>query len=255
MSKNILIGGGIALVLVIGVIGFIVFRPTAAPSGPMTAVPLTAPTAEPAAATTEAVEPEDSAAPEQAEEPQEAPAPVGDAAIFELVPEESEARFLIDEVLRGDPITVVGVTSLVVGQIAVDAENPSASQVGIIQINARDLTTDNEFRNRAIRNNILETDRYELISFAPSAISGMPDQVAVGDSFDFMLDGELTIRDVTLPVSFAVTVTATSERELRGLATTSVLYRDFELRIPEVPSVDLVEDEVRLELEFVARSL
>lgn len=255
MSKNILIGGGIALVLVIGVIGLVLFRPSAAPSGPMTAVPLAQPTAVPAAATAEALEPAQSEAPEQTEEAQEAVAPAGGLQIFEIVPEESEARFLIDEVLRGEPITVVGVTSLVVGQIAVDAERPSASQVGIIQINARDLTTDNEFRNRAVRNNILETERYELISFAPSAISGMPERVNVGDSFEFIIDGDLTIRDVTLPVSFAVDVTVASEGELRGLATTSVLYRDFELRIPEVPSVDLVEDDVRLELEFVARAL
>ncbi|RRR71660.1 MAG: YceI family protein [Candidatus Viridilinea halotolerans] len=251
MPKNLLIGGGVVVVLLLAIIGFVVFRPSAAPSGPMTAVPIVAPTAAPPSAAAPAPA-EDAATPEA---PASAAAPEASAQIFEIVPAESEARFLIDEVLRGAPITVAGVTSLVTGQIAVDAANPSASQVGVIQINARDLTTDNEFRNRAVRNNILQTERYELISFAPTELTGMPEQVNVGDSFEFVINGDLTIREVTRPVSFTVNITAASATELQGLATTSVLYRDFELSIPEVPSVDLVADEVRLELAFVARSL
>ena len=167
---------------------------------------------------------------------------------------ESEARFLIDEVLRGAPITVVGTSDQISGQLAVDPVNPSQSRVGVIQINARALVTDNEFRNRAIRNAILETDRYEYISFTPTQISGMPERVEVGQSFNFQILGDLTIRTVTRPVTFDVRVTADGSDTISGIATTTVLYRDFALRIPEVPSVDLVADEVVLELEFVART-
>ena len=49
-----------------------------------------------------------------------------------------------------------------------------------------------------------------------------------------------------------MTVTPNSESELSGLATTTVLYPDYGLTIPEVPSVSGVEDEVRLEFEFTA---
>src|SRR5262245_49608660 len=49
---------------------------------------------------------------------------------FQIVPEESEARFFINEVLRGDPITVVGKTDQVAGQIAVDRANPTNTIVG-----------------------------------------------------------------------------------------------------------------------------
>lgn len=267
MTRNLIIGGAAALALILMMVGFVVFRPAAAPSGAITAVPLdvAAPTEPPAAAipaapavpaATAVAAP--TAAPVAAAAttaPTEAPAaPASAPRIFEIVPAESQARFLIDEVLRGAPITVVGSTDQVAGQIAISADEPAQTQVGVIQINARALATDNDFRNRAIRNAILQTDRYELISFTPTELQGLPAQVNIGEPFSFQIVGELTIREVTRPVTFELSVTPLSADEISGTATTSVLYRDFALNIPEVPSVDLVADEVRLELEFVARA-
>lgn len=59
-------------------------------------------------------------------------------------------------------------------------------------------------------------------------------------------------RDVTRPVTFAVTVTPTSESRIEGLATATFPYRDFNLAIPDAPSVDTVADDVTVELKFVA---
>jgi polyisoprenoid-binding protein YceI len=172
--------------------------------------------------------------------------------LFAIDQSRSEARFLIDEVLRGKPVTVVGTTNQIAGQIALDPNEPQAAQVGIIQINARTLTTDNKFRNRAIKNAILRTNQFELITFMPRLISGLPESVTIGAPFEFTIEGELTITDITRPVTFTVTVTPISQTEISGLAKTTVLYRDFNLTIPDSPSVDTVADEVRLELEFVA---
>jgi polyisoprenoid-binding protein YceI len=173
-------------------------------------------------------------------------------AIFEIVQAESEARFLIDEVLRGSPVRVVGVTDQVAAQIAIDPANPGATQLGQIVVNARTLATDNEFRNRALRNQILDTNTYEFVTFQPAELAGLPDAVTVGQPFSFQVVGDLTVKDVTQSVTFDVTVTPVSETRIEGLATTTFPYRDFGVRIPEVPSVDLVADDVMLELEFVA---
>jgi polyisoprenoid-binding protein YceI len=259
MTRNLIIGGAVALALILVVVGFVVFRPAAAPSGVITAVPLdvAAPTELPAPAIPAAPAPTTApAAVPTASAPTTAPAEAqaGVPRIFEIVQAESQARFLIDEVLRGEPITVVGSTDQVAGQIAINAADPAQAQVGVIQINARALATDNSFRDRAIRNAILQTDRYELISFTPTELRGLPAQVNLGEPFSFQILGELTIRDVTRPVTFDLSVTPLSPDEISGIATTSLLYRDFALNIPEVPSVDLVADEVRLELEFVARA-
>lgn len=174
---------------------------------------------------------------------------------FEIVPAGSEARFIIDEVLRGAPKTVVGATDQVAGQLSVDPGDLSNTQVGIFQVNARTLATDNDFRNRAIKNQILRTNDYEFVTFTPTRIVGLPETGAVGETYRFQVVGDLTITDVTKQVTFDVEVTATSEAQIEGTATAAFPYTDFELFIPDVPSVDAVDDVVRLELEFVAEAV
>ena len=78
-----------------------------------------------------------------------------DPITFQIVQAESEARFTLDELLKGSPKTVIGVTDQVAGEILVDFANPTGAQVGAININARTLTTDSDFRNKAIKNKIL----------------------------------------------------------------------------------------------------
>jgi polyisoprenoid-binding protein YceI len=177
------------------------------------------------------------------------------AVTFEIVPAGSEARFLIDEVLRGAPVTVVGATDQVAGQLAIDPVDLTSAQVGIIQVNARTLATDNDFRNRAIKNRILLTDNYEFVTFTPTEVVGLPETGAVGETYTFQIAGDLTITDVTRPVTFDVVASATSEGQIEGTATTAFLYTDFELFIPDAPAVDTVDDEVRLELDFVAQAV
>jgi polyisoprenoid-binding protein YceI len=175
--------------------------------------------------------------------------------IFEISQEESQARFVIDEVLRSQPTTVVGVTDQVAGQLAIDPSNPAAVQIGAIQVNVRTLATDNDMRNRAIKNAILQTDAYELVTFVPSEVSGLPTGVEIGASYSVQIVGDLTIKNVTRQATFDATVTVVSESRLEGAAATTILYRDFDLFIPDSPSVDTVADEVRLELDFVAEAV
>ena len=129
-----------------------------------------------------------------------------------------------------------------------------SAEIAAITINARDLTTDNDRRNGAIRRFILQSERdeYQHIVFEPGSVEGLPASVAVGDTFQLQVSGNLTVRDVTNPVTFDVTVTPASESEISGVGVATVNYPDFGLAIPEVPSVTGVEDEVRLEIEFRA---
>ncbi len=181
-------------------------------------------------------------------------ASVADPQTFSIVQAGTEARFIINEVLMGNDKTVVGVTSDVSGEIQLDAADPSASEIGVITINARDLTTDEDKRNGALRRLILQSgqDEYQYITFTPTSIDGLPDSVAVGETFSFQVTGDLQIRDMVQPVTFDVEVTADSESEISGLAIAEVQRADFGLRIPQVPGVAGVEENVRLELEFSA---
>ncbi len=179
------------------------------------------------------------------------------SVVYSAVSGLSEARFVIDEVLRGRDMTVVGVTDQVDGSVAVGFEPPGV-EIGPFEINLRAVATDDEMRDRTIRSMILQTNRdeYEFALFQPTVVSGIPETISPGTVMDLEVTGELTIRDVTREVVFSLTLHITSEEEIRGEAQTVIAYRDFEIEIPYVGGNSIVEsvaDTVRLELEFVAR--
>lgn len=210
----------------------------------------------------EAVEPvaEDTAVPEQEatdepvlEEGTAVPSTESTSSItYEIDASRSEARFTIEEVLRGSDTTVVGISSNLAGQIAFDLNNPTAAQIGEILINARDFATDNNFRNRAIANEILLTNTYEFITFVPKELIGLPDSVTIGQTYDFQIIGDLTIIGETREVIFDATVSPISETELQGAASTTILYDDFGITIPLSQAVSAVNDDVLLEIDFIA---
>ncbi len=166
----------------------------------------------------------------------------------------TQARFLIGEILAGSPNTVIGETQEVSGDIHVNPDDPAAVELGMIQIDAASFVTDNSFRNRAINSFILQSGDYPLVTFEATELAGLPETVAIGDSFDFELIGDLTIRDITRPVTFAVNVTVESSTRLTGAARATINRADFDLTIPSVPQVASVDEQVQLELDFVAEA-
>lgn len=176
---------------------------------------------------------------------------------FHIVAAESQASFTTEEDLRGLRTTVVGTTSDVGGTINVVMGEPALSSIGDIVISARTLTTDNDFRNRALRSRILSSsqDQNEFIVFEPRELSNFSaDSIAEGETIGFDITGDLTVRGATQSVTFAAQATLDSAEQITGSAATTVLYADFGLTIPDVPSVSWVADEVELRLDFVARA-
>ena len=175
----------------------------------------------------------------------------GGAVTFELA-EGTVARFVLDEELRGDPVTVVAESTEVVGQILVDPADLATAQVGTILVNARVFQTDSSFRDRAIRGPILDADTFEFIEFAPTAIEGLSGAAGVGDTFTFTMTGDLTIKEITLPATFEVEATLAAEDRLEGSARATVDRTLYELNIPNAPGVANVSEQVDLELDFIA---
>ncbi len=174
---------------------------------------------------------------------------------FGIVSAESQATFTLEEDLRGSRTTVVGSTRDVGGTVTVDLEDPRASSIGTIVVNARTLETDNSFRNRALRSDILKSaqDAYEFIFFEPRSLDNFSaESVSVGDTLTFDITGDLSIADATRSVTFNASVTLESETQISGSASANVLYADYNLVIPQVPSVANVTDDVDLAIHFVA---
>lgn len=222
----IIIGGGIWLYEWI-------LGDTQEASGPITAIPLDVATTAPTVAATDQTE----------------------LLLFQIVQEESEVRFIINEELRGEPKKVVGVSNQVAGEIAVDPSDLSALQVGIIQVNARTLVTDEDRRNQAIRNRILNTDAYEFITFTATEIIGLSGRGELGQSYTFQMAGDLTIRNVTQSVVGDVTVQVESVSRLTGSASIVVDRSDYNLVIPNVRFVANVGEKVTLEIDFVLKTI
>lgn len=183
-------------------------------------------------------------------------APSKDATILTIDPLSSQATFTIDEVLFGKPNTVVGKTNSVTGQIKVNLKDPSQSQVGEIRVDLSTLATDNNLRNRTLQSRILETDQQanQYAIFVPRSIKGLPTTITLGQPISFQITGDLTIHQVTRSVTFDAKVTLTSSTTLTGQAQTTVSYKDFNLAIPDVPSVTGVSDNVQLALTFTAKA-
>lgn len=210
----------------------------------------------PQPAATEAAESED-----QADAPGsdagEVPEPAAGGKTFTIVPEDSEARFIINEILSGNEKTVYGTTTAVEGAISVDYEKPAGVSMSVIRVDLSTLATDNNFRNRALHTAILQTgnDDFRYASFEAAGFSGLPESVVIGQAFNFQISGTLTIHGVSKGVTFEATVTPVSETRLEGLAALVVVYEDFDVRILRLPDqVASVEDTAALELAFVAEA-
>jgi polyisoprenoid-binding protein YceI len=177
--------------------------------------------------------------------------------LFQLIADESEVRFLIDETLLGAPTTVIGVTNEIAGEMLVDPRDLSKSEISPIRINLRTLETDNEFRNRAIRGQIFEANQpeYEFAEFIVTELVGMPTQIKVGQSVTIDIVGQFLLHGVTREVKFESTLELTSSSRLEGMAHTVVRYEDFGIRIPEAPGVADVSETVQLEFDFVAEAI
>jgi hypothetical protein len=117
--KGLVGTAALLIVAVVGYFGYTTFKPAAQASAPITSAPVAAATGSASAAT---------------------------GAVFRIDQNASTARFIIDEVLRGTPTTVVGTTNQVAGEIAANLNDIDAASVGPIRINARTLTTDAESR-------------------------------------------------------------------------------------------------------------
>jgi polyisoprenoid-binding protein YceI len=179
-----------------------------------------------------------------------------ESVVYEVVTEESEARFIIDEVLRGQPFTVVGVTDQIDGSVAVDFQSARV-EAGEFVVNVRTIKTDDEIRDRSIRTLILESnkDEFEFSTFRPREVRGLPESFEPGDELSFDIIGDLTVRDVTREVTFNAELELLSLNEITGTVGTTIRWDDFELTIPYVGGnsiVSSVADELRLEMAFLA---
>lgn len=172
--------------------------------------------------------------------------------IFRIDPAQSEVRYEVGETFfdQNRFAVAVGRTQGISGDITVNLDRPASSQLSEIVIDVSQFTSDETRRDNFIRRNGLQSALFPLARFAPTAIEGFPEDLATGQEASFTVHGDLTVREVTRPVSWQVTARQDGDRIL-GSAETQILMSDFGVG-PIRISFLATEDTVRLVFDFVA---
>ncbi len=179
----------------------------------------------------------------------------GNPVVFKIVPGESQLQYEVGETFLNENNrfnTAVGVTPQVEGEIHVDQTSPQNSSVGTITADISQFKSDSGRRDNQIRQRFLESSRYPTVTFVPTQIEGLPETYQQGQDIPVKITGDLTIREVTKPVTFDAVI-RTDGNQLTGQATTTILMSDFGFGPISIAGILNTQDEVKVTLTIVAR--
>jgi polyisoprenoid-binding protein YceI len=184
----------------------------------------------------------------------------GGLRTFIVVAAQSEAAYIVDEELFADATRkfglaigktkVTGVTQDVEGLLQIDM---AAQAVGAnrFAVYLPTLRTDQGMRDQWIRENALASDSFPLAVFIATEIRGAPQGYKEGDPARFQLEGELTMRGVTMPSVWDVTATLRGDR-ISGSLETRLRMTDLGFDPPSFANTLTVKDEFSVRISFVA---
>ena len=168
-----------------------------------------------------------------------------------LAPTGNEARYIVRELLAANTIEndVIGKTDAVSGTIRLDAGGKVVPAMSQITVNLTGLKTDRDRRDNYVQRFTLATADHPTTMLQVSEIRGAPSPLPSSGTFTFTLVGDLTLKGVTKPTTWAVTAVA-SRTGFTGTAKTSFTFAEFDMTKPRVPVVARVDDPIALELQF-----
>lgn len=190
------------------------------------------------------------------------PAPTG-LRTFVIVPAESQASYLVDEEFLENALSklgieagakdVVGTTAQVSGQLQLNLDDPTAVLgENAFAVDLSQLTSDQDRRDKWIRENGPTFNRFPVAAFTATAVSGLPDSYEEGQELQFQVSGDLTVHEVTVPVTFDATATLQGDT-LTGTLETRRLISEFGIEPPAFAGTLKVADEFGIRVEFTAR--
>ena len=219
--------------------------PTAEPIRPP--APAAAPASEPVAPEptlpSAAAEPAETSAPAEPAElaVQEMPAPGQVENVVFVIGEGSEATFTVNEKLARLelPNDAVMRTSDLSGKVYLDG------QTSVIEINLHSLTSDQSRRDGYVRDRMFPSNPVAV--FTVPDLGPLPEPIAVGESITRQVEGQLSIRGITKPVTFEV-VARLDPEALFILGSTSFTWDELEIPPPNIPGRIQVKNEVSVEV-------
>jgi polyisoprenoid-binding protein YceI len=151
-----------------------------------------------------------------------------------------------------------GETNQASGQIFLDPDSVGDSVRVYVQVEMASLDTGIGKRNRDMRENHLETDRFPVASFEGARLIEKPaTRLQPGTAYEFLIEGRFTLHGVTRERRLPVRVTL-GERDgrktLHVVSTFKVLLSDHDISRPRFLFLRLAEDQtVTFDVVAVAR--
>lgn len=176
----------------------------------------------------------------------------GEVYTFKVDPTQTTVEYAVDEVLFGNKQVTRGSTNAVEGEFQLKlVDGQPIVEMSNLQVDLRTLTSDNSVRDAAIRMQWLESNEYPMAVFVAKEIEGLPMDAVQGQAYTFKVSGDMTIRDITKPVTFDVTVTVNGAM-LTGEGTTQIYMKDFGFNPPEILGRFTVSDPATITVKGVA---
>jgi len=172
--------------------------------------------------------------------------------VYRIDPTQSSVTYGVDENIVGQTAHhATGTTNGIAGDLAIDAGDPSSSRVGKIVINLEQLHSDNNLRDATIRKSYLASEANPLATFTTTRVTGLPASLTEGTTYHFTLDGDLTVKGVTAPASWAVTGSVQGGK-LTATATTTVKMSTYGIGPINLAGFVSTGDAVTLTFKLVA---
>lgn len=188
------------------------------------------------------------------EESEDDSATVG-VTTYKIVDGESQLQYEVSEVFINQDNrfnVAVGTTTQITGDISGDPNNPQDITFSTFTADISQFTSDSRRRDNAIRDRFLESARFPDVTFSITQVEGLPETYREGEEVSLQIMGDLTVREVTNPVTFD-TVVKLEGNTLSGNATTTILMSDYGFGPISIAGILNTEDEVKVTLDFVAR--
>ena len=184
-----------------------------------------------------------------------APATAASITHFQVAGDRSLASYTTREKFfnQPSPVFVTGMTAAITGNLNLDRTTwqPAADPPSVITVDLRTLKTDSSRRDNAIRGRFLESDKYPLATFVLKQVAGVPQSYQEGTEVTVVLEGELTVREITKPVSWQGTAQVAGNTLTGKVGTSELLYADF--GIPQITiRILAVENWFKLDMELTA---
>ena len=180
-----------------------------------------------------------------------------DNLAFQIIPEESEAAYFVNEQLASLPLpsTAKGATNAIDGQLVLTADGTALARnaESTFAIDLTTLTSDESRRDNRVQD-ALETSSFPIATFTISGATGFDPAIPEGEQQDILLTGTLDLHGVQREVTWEVEVIREGNL-ISALATVTFDFADFDITPPNIAGLISVADEATLQVQLIAQAI